>query len=166
MHYVYAYVYVYNYVLCILSISVCILFRCMLCILPMSLSMCSICTVYMNNISVVYCLRIYQWLRVLYKCTYYLYGLCLCLLCILFLCTSVYMCILYKCAYHFYSLRLGVMCIIFYIWIYLCLCDKYYFFKFLLCLHLCLYLMRIHIFAYCESKSLWVQCMYGQCVCT
>ena len=93
VHYVYAYVYVYNYVLCVLSISVCILFQCMLCILPMSLSMCSIWTVFMNNIFGVYCLCINQCLRVLYRGTYYLHCLCLCLLIIIFFYIWVYLCV-------------------------------------------------------------------------
>ena len=109
--YVYAYVYVYNYVLCVLSISVCILFQCMLCILPMSLSMCSIWTVFMNNIFGVYCLCINQCLRVLYRGTYYLHCLCLCLLIIIFLYMSISMCVLYRCTWVFvFSL---FMCIVY-----------------------------------------------------
>ena len=98
--------------LCVLSISVCILFQCMLCILPMSLSMCSIWTVFMNNIFGVYCLCINQCLRVLYRGTYYLHCLCLCLLIIIFLYMSISMCVLYRCTCYLYFLCLCVLCII------------------------------------------------------
>ena len=98
--------------LCVLSISVCILLQCMLCILPMSLSMCSIWTVFMNNIFGVYCLCINQCLRVLYRGTYYLHCLCLCLLIIIFLYMSISMCVLYRCTCYLYFLCLCVLCLI------------------------------------------------------